>query len=295
MDNTPLYRYMAPTEQTYRPVLSSKPINTQTYELRPRLVEMVQNHTFSGEQDENPFLHLQKFEETCDCLHIEGMSSETIRWKLFPFSLKGKARQWYDSNKEKKGGDWGTLLSEFCLYFYPLSKVVDLRLSILSSKQMDNESMSAYWERFDVLSKSGPNLAIPDQVLLQHFYVGLTIESRKELNTSANGSFIHLTASEARNLLDKIIQRDKDGPLVENPLQEEEKEEGLVEDENILDPLPTILESSEPEKTTDIEPTSPSSEFLFDIEDDLFFDYGNTTKYPDEEKPQQSKKSHPNQ
>jgi nitrogen fixation protein FixH len=71
---------------------SSKLILTLAYELCPCLVAMVQNQSFSGKVDKNPYLHLQEFEQTCDCLRIEGMSNETLRWKLFPFSLKERAK-----------------------------------------------------------------------------------------------------------------------------------------------------------------------------------------------------------
>jgi hypothetical protein len=87
-------------------------------------------------EDKDPYHHLQQFEQTCDYLHIEGMSDKTIRWKLFPFTLKGKARQWMKDN-------WGTLRADFCIDFYPLSKVVNLRIKIISFKRGDNGSMSS--------------------------------------------------------------------------------------------------------------------------------------------------------
>jgi hypothetical protein len=70
----------------------------------------------------------------CQHLHIEGMSNETTRWKPFPFTLKGEAHQWYDRTKEKMRGERRTLRAEFCMDFYPLSKVVDLRIKIISFK-----------------------------------------------------------------------------------------------------------------------------------------------------------------
>jgi hypothetical protein len=39
---------------------------------------MVQDQPFSSEVDENPYFHLHEFEQTCACLHIEGMSDETL-------------------------------------------------------------------------------------------------------------------------------------------------------------------------------------------------------------------------
>jgi hypothetical protein len=59
---------------------SSKSILTPAYELRSCLVAMVQNQSFSGKVDKNPYLHLQEFEQTCEYLQIED---ETLRWKFF--------------------------------------------------------------------------------------------------------------------------------------------------------------------------------------------------------------------
>jgi hypothetical protein len=58
------------------------------------------------------------------------MSDETIRWK--PLTLKEKAGQWYDRTKEKMKGDWGTLRADFCMDFYPLSNVIDLKIMTIS-------------------------------------------------------------------------------------------------------------------------------------------------------------------
>jgi hypothetical protein len=78
VDFTRIYQYAAPISTSHRPKESSKPILTPAYELRPCLIVMVQNQSFSGKEDKNPYLHLQEFEQTCDCLHIERMSNETL-------------------------------------------------------------------------------------------------------------------------------------------------------------------------------------------------------------------------
>jgi hypothetical protein len=78
MDTTLIKDFSAPSELSLRPMPSSKPILSDTYELHPRLIEMVQTNTFLGIEDEDPYHHLQQFEQTCNYLHIEGMSDETI-------------------------------------------------------------------------------------------------------------------------------------------------------------------------------------------------------------------------
>jgi hypothetical protein len=53
---------------------------------------MILEQSFSKEGDANPYSHLREFEQTYALLRIFGMSDETLRWKLFPFSLMKKAK-----------------------------------------------------------------------------------------------------------------------------------------------------------------------------------------------------------
>ena len=92
MDSTPIYQYAKPRSASLEPSKSSEPILTPGYELRPDLIKLIREQSFSEEGDENPYSHLQEFEQTCACLRIAGMSDEILRWKLFSFSLTGRAK-----------------------------------------------------------------------------------------------------------------------------------------------------------------------------------------------------------
>ena len=94
LESTPIHQYAAPMSAHLEPPKSSKPILTPSYELRLCLINMVRDQSFSSEDDENPYFHLNEFEKTYACLRIAGMSDETLRWKLFPYSLKGRAKCW---------------------------------------------------------------------------------------------------------------------------------------------------------------------------------------------------------
>ena len=124
LESTPIYQYGAPLSASLQPKESSKPILRLGYELRLCLINMVQDQSFLGEDDENPYSHLNEFEQTCACLCIAGMLDKTLLWKLFPFSLTGKAKQWYKLIIGSRQGDWEALCSSFCLYFFSISRVV---------------------------------------------------------------------------------------------------------------------------------------------------------------------------
>ena len=58
-----------------------------------------------------------------------------------------------------------------------------------------------------LIGKSGPDLSLPEHLLLQHFYVGLDKVSAHHLDLISGGSFAHLTPAESREVLDKILDR----------------------------------------------------------------------------------------
>jgi len=122
----------APKAEFAAPPQSAKPITALSYELRPAFIAMVREQSFSGLEYDNPYHHLREFEQLCACLTIAGMSQETLRWKLFPFSLTERAKQWYVQNVGKVACDWEELQKRFCLAFYPLSRIAALCQEILN-------------------------------------------------------------------------------------------------------------------------------------------------------------------
>ena len=72
-----------------------------TFELKPALINMVQNQPFCGKAHEDANAHLQHFLELCDTFTMKNVTADTIRLRLFPFSLLGKAKQWFYSSKDE--------------------------------------------------------------------------------------------------------------------------------------------------------------------------------------------------
>jgi hypothetical protein len=87
MDFTPIYKFFAPNSDLLEPPPSSYPILTYGYELCLAFIAMVEEKSFFGLADEDPYTHLREFEQLCSCWSIAGMTQETLKWKLFPFFL----------------------------------------------------------------------------------------------------------------------------------------------------------------------------------------------------------------
>jgi hypothetical protein len=71
------------------------------FELKPALITMVQANQFCGKARKDASAHLQHFLEICSTFTIKGVTRDAILLRLFPFSLLGKATQWFYANKDK--------------------------------------------------------------------------------------------------------------------------------------------------------------------------------------------------
>ena len=87
--------------------------------------------------------------------------------------------------------------------FFPLPHICAKRAKVLTFHQNEKESIGVAW----AMVQSGPDLSLPEYLLLQHFYTGLDEESAHHLNITSRGSFAHLTPTKGWEILDKILDQ----------------------------------------------------------------------------------------
>jgi hypothetical protein len=153
---TPIYSFSAPEGKYLEPATSSQPIEAEGYEILPNFISLVREFNFARGLDENPYKHLQDFEEICATLMISGMNHETIKWKVFLFSLTGWAKHGYKLHVSSCCGSWVILKDLFYFTFFPLTKIIDLRIEVLNFAQTEGESLGAAWSRYNQLALSVP-------------------------------------------------------------------------------------------------------------------------------------------
>jgi hypothetical protein len=100
--------------------------------------------------------------------------------------------------------DRDELKDKFCLAFFPMSRIISLVKAILNFEQNEKESTGAAWARFSVLIHSGPNLSLPDGVLLRLFYSCLDIEADLCLDVTVGGRFKHKPITEQSQIPRKL-------------------------------------------------------------------------------------------
>ena len=89
--------YVRPVVNENNSGIRRQTINANNFELKPALISMVQQAQFSGSPLDDPNIHLKMFLEICDTVKMNGVTEDIIRLRLFPFSLRDKARGWLQS------------------------------------------------------------------------------------------------------------------------------------------------------------------------------------------------------
>ena len=95
---------------------------------------MVQANPFCGKPHEDANAHLQHFLEVCGTFTVKNVSADAIRLRLFPFSLLGKAKQWFYANKSEVT-TWEKCANAFLKKFFPMGKTSAVRGKISSFQQ----------------------------------------------------------------------------------------------------------------------------------------------------------------
>jgi hypothetical protein len=140
---SPIYSFSASEGKYLEPATSLHPIEDEGYEIHPDFISLVRELNFARGLNENPYKHLQNFEEICATLMILGLNHEILKWKAFPFSLTGWAKQWYKFHVSCCHGSWVILKDQFYFAFFPLSKIINLRKEVLNFAQKEGESLGA--------------------------------------------------------------------------------------------------------------------------------------------------------
>jgi len=129
MTNKSIHEFSAPTTDNIR--TGSTAEIDDNFELKPGLINMVQCNQFCGKAHEDASAYLQHFLEICSIFTISGVPRDAILLRLFPFSLLGRAKQWFYATKEKNT-TWALYSTNFLAKFFPMGKTNALRRKITS-------------------------------------------------------------------------------------------------------------------------------------------------------------------
>ena len=183
------------------------------FELKSITLQLLQGIQFHGLTHEDLNAHILNFLEVCDTVKYNGVSNDAIRLRLFPFSLKEKAKHWLISELSDSITSWDDLLNKFLARFFPPVKAAKLRIDISTFYQYEGEPFYIAWERFKDFLRKFPHHIFAKWIQVHHFYNGLSRPTRTLIDASTGGAIMRKNEVEAYQILENIALNDCQWPI----------------------------------------------------------------------------------
>nr|GEX37079.1 DNA-directed DNA polymerase [Tanacetum cinerariifolium] len=161
----------APTEG-YGEAIVIPEILAENFEIKMNLLQLVQTNKFYGFERDNPHTHISNFKRMTATLKYKDVPNDAIKLMLFPYSLEGAARIWYEKEPPNSILTLDDLVNKFVNQFFPPSKTTHLKKEISQLTQIDT------------------------------FYNGLNEQDHDSLNAAAGGNLLSKTTREALKIIE---------------------------------------------------------------------------------------------
>ncbi|GJV07203.1 reverse transcriptase domain-containing protein [Tanacetum coccineum] len=135
-------------------------------------------------------------------LRFRNVPNDVIKLMMFPYSLEGAAKTWYEKEPPNSILTWDDLVTKFVNQFFPPSKTTHLKNKISRFSQEFDESFSEAWERFKGMLRSCPHHGFSELTQVDTFYNGLNENEQDSLNAAAGGNLLSKTTREALNIIE---------------------------------------------------------------------------------------------
>nr|GEZ96918.1 reverse transcriptase domain-containing protein [Tanacetum cinerariifolium] len=157
----------APTEGYGEAIVIPK-INTDHFEIKTNLLQLVQENPYHGFERENRHTHINNFKRITLTLKFRDVPNDVIKLMMFLYSLEGNARVWYDKEPPNLNLTWEDLA----------------------------------WERFKEMLRACPHHGFTELAQIDTFYNGLNDNDQDSLNVAASGNLLSKTTREALQIIE---------------------------------------------------------------------------------------------
>ncbi|GJY14031.1 reverse transcriptase domain-containing protein [Tanacetum coccineum] len=131
-----------------------------------------------------------------------NVPNDVIKLMMFPYSLEGAAKTWYEKEPPNSILTWEDLVTKFVNQFFPPSKTTHLKNEISRFTQKFEETFSEAWERFKELLRACPHHGFTELTQVDTFYNGLNENEQDSLNAATGGNLLSKTTREALNIIE---------------------------------------------------------------------------------------------
>ncbi|XP_075485255.1 uncharacterized protein LOC142524976 [Primulina tabacum] len=160
----PIRDHFRPVINNHYPGIARGTINANNFELKPALINMVQQNQFAGTAISDTHVHLRPFLEITDT----------------------------------------ELATKFLAKYFPPAKSAQLKIEISTFRQTGFEQLYEAWERYKELLRKCPNHGFEDWVQIELFYNGLNGQTRGTMDAAAGGTIFAKSPEQAYDLLEQM-------------------------------------------------------------------------------------------
>ena len=124
-DQQTIKYYFIPGQNMTYGGFGEPPLQATHYEIKPGLLNLLPN--FYERENEDPYSHLTEFLDISSTVRFTHFTDDALRLKLFPFSLKDRAKQWINTLAPGSILTWNQCQQEFLKKYFPIVKTNQIR------------------------------------------------------------------------------------------------------------------------------------------------------------------------
>ncbi|KAH9793911.1 hypothetical protein KPL71_004706 [Citrus sinensis] len=190
----PFKDYFSPLANLSTSCIRYPNVAARSFELKPSVLNCLP--TFYGLEKEDPYNHLNDFHAICQTFKYENFSDDDVKLRLFPFSLKDRARSWLNTLPTNSIASWEQMVTKFLNKYFPVHKTNSIRREISEFTQREDEQFFETWERFNGLLLKCPHHGYEKWHQCQYFLEGLLPNVQEWLMATSGGELMSKSASE---------------------------------------------------------------------------------------------------
>jgi len=141
-DNTKLCDFSNTNNNDFLSTLIAPLDDVESCEINAALLNLVMKDQFSGLPSEDAATHLNNFVDLCEMQKKKYTDDDIVKLKLFPFSLRDRAKLWFSPLPENSIDSWNKCKDAFISKYFPPAKIILLRNDIMNFKQLDHEHVA---------------------------------------------------------------------------------------------------------------------------------------------------------
>nr|GEY30299.1 reverse transcriptase domain-containing protein [Tanacetum cinerariifolium] len=200
-DNRTMEELLQAPTKGYGEVIVISKINADHFEIKMNLLQLVQANPYHGFERENPHTHINNCKRITSTLKFKDVPNDVIKLMMFPYSLEGTARVWYDKEPPNSILTCEDLVNKFVNQFFPPTKTTHLKNEISRFTQRFKETFEEACERFKETLRACSHHEFTELAQIDTFYNGLNDNDQDSLNAAAGGNLLSKTTREALQII----------------------------------------------------------------------------------------------